>query len=102
MSAEDEPLTAVDGIRWVYLARMARRQGNQPAARRWQAKADRRLAWQTERRSPSLTLSGHWKSLHGVAGFGSCRPFRQRREGLFPCETGGLRRIRNMEKARFP
>ena len=54
MSAEDETLTAVDAIRCVYLARMARRQGNQPAPLRWQAKVDRWLARQAGRRSPPL------------------------------------------------
>ena len=42
MNNRDEPLTAVDAIRCVYLARMCRKRGDHEAARRWQAKAD---AW---------------------------------------------------------
>ena len=38
LSSRDEPLTAVDVVRCVYLARMAAKRGDRKAARRWQAK----------------------------------------------------------------
>ena len=43
MNTNDEAVTAVDVIRCVYLARMARQMGHDEAARRWQAKAERWL-----------------------------------------------------------
>lgn len=40
MNEDSEPRTAVDAARCLYLARVARREGNEEAAQRWQAKAD--------------------------------------------------------------
>jgi hypothetical protein len=40
MNTNDEIRSPIDVIRCVYLARMAQRQGDNSAARRWQAKAD--------------------------------------------------------------
>ena len=40
MSTHHESLTAVEVIRFVYLARMAAKRGDREAAQRWQAKAD--------------------------------------------------------------
>ena len=40
MNDNDKNLTAVDVIRYVYLARMFRKRGDYEAVRRWQAKAD--------------------------------------------------------------
>ncbi len=42
MNNHNEPFTAVDVIRWVWLARTAAQRGDVEADRRWQAKAD---AW---------------------------------------------------------
>ena len=47
MNTDDDIRSPIDVIRCVYLARMAERQGDDNAARRWQAKADDWL-----RRSP--------------------------------------------------
>lgn len=42
----DDNLSAMDVIRCVYLARLARRRGDHESAQRWQAKADEWLARQ--------------------------------------------------------
>ena len=49
MTDTNDSLTAIDVIRYVYLARELERQGDQESARRWQAKADEWLARQATR-----------------------------------------------------
>ena len=63
INSQNEPLTAVDVIRCVYLARVAAKRGDRQSSRRWQAKADAwlersRMVWRDVTLETSTITSG--------------------------------------------
>ena len=73
MTDTDDSPSAIDVIRFVYLARLAEQRGDNESARRWQAKAEEWLQQQAANHKPGTADQGASKGLRSRQRRGTFR-----------------------------